>query len=124
MGHDLTEFLLAYVQVTWVDLTALVRYRVVPISYFKKMLSSSRPGIALAKAALGLVYLNLADGFRGVGEDIYALDMSTLRISPYKPGYASVMGWFQEKSPIRGADGQLTIEAAVCPRSLLRRVVA
>ncbi|KAF8908595.1 hypothetical protein CPB84DRAFT_1703615 [Gymnopilus junonius] len=90
--------------------------------YFEKLLKTSRPGTSLTKASLGLVFVNIAEGFNATGEYLYAIDMSTLRICPYAPGHASVMGWFEEKEPIVGL-GHRSIEVDLCPRTILRRVV-
>ncbi|KIY72428.1 glutamine synthetase/guanido kinase [Cylindrobasidium torrendii FP15055 ss-10] len=117
---DLEQQGIAYIMVTWVDFTMQIRLRVIPISYFKKMLQSSRPGVAIAKASLGLVALTMAEGFSPVGEFHYALDMSTLRICPYKPGFANVFGWLQEKAPRTLSDGRFSIDTTMCPRGLLR----
>lgn len=115
--------MLAFVRLTWVDFTGVVRFRVIPLAYFLKMLQSPRPGVAIAEAAMGLVYLHLADGFNPMGEYLYVLDLSTLRLCPYEEGHASVLGWFQEKAPVLGADGNLTVAVDLCPRSTLQRVV-
>ena len=87
------------------------------------MLKSQRPSIAMVKCAFGLVYLNMADDFLPMGEYLYVIDLSTLRLCPYEDGTASVMGWFQEKAPVTGIDGQPTVEVSDCPRGTLRRVV-
>lgn len=105
------------------DLVNIVRYRVIPLAYFEKLLKSPRPGVGVAKAAMGLVYLMAADGFSPMGEYLYAPDMSTLRVCPYAPGHASVMGWFQERTPIMVMNGPPTVEVDLCPRTILRRVV-
>lgn len=94
-----------------------------PISYFKKLLESTRPGVGVAKMSMGLVYLMGADGFSASGEYLYVPDLSTLKICPYAPGEASVMGWFQEKTPFIGANNKLSVEVALCPRRTLQRIV-
>lgn len=113
---------IAYVRVQWVDLTSQIRYRVLPIAYFAKLLQSSgRPAVSLTKATLGLVFLSLAPGFGANGEYSYVVDLDSLRTSSYAPGHASVMGWFQEKySP--SPSGSLDID--ICPRTLLKRISA
>ncbi|KAJ6576450.1 hypothetical protein DFH09DRAFT_1078059 [Mycena vulgaris] len=112
-----------FIRVQFVDPTNNVRYRVVPISYFGKLLESHRPGITIVTASLGLVFLTLADGFFPDAEYLYVPDMTTLRVLSYKPGHASVLGWFEEKSPIVGGDGKLTIKSEFCPRRILTDVV-
>jgi len=71
---------------------------------------------------MGIAYLMVASGFSGSGEYLYVPDLSTLRICPYAPGEAVVMGWFQEKTPYVGADNKLTLDVPLCPRATLRRI--
>ncbi|KAG6919340.1 hypothetical protein DXG01_006886 [Tephrocybe rancida] len=113
----------AYVRLQWVDLVNNIRCRVIPLPYFLKLLEASRPGVGVAKVALGLVYLMTAPGFAPSGEYLYVPDLSTIRICPYSPGEAVVMGWFHEKTPYPGIDNKLTLEVALCPRATLKRVV-
>lgn len=103
--------------------TSIVRLRVLPISYFEKLLKSSRPGIGVPKVTGGFVYLFAAEGYGSVGEYLLVPDLSSLKITPYAPGHASVMGWFEEKDPFVGPDGQLSVKVPMCPRSTLRDVV-
>ncbi|KAH8116223.1 glutamine synthetase/guanido kinase [Phellopilus nigrolimitatus] len=146
------KFDVRFVRLTWVDLANFVRYRVIPIAHFKRLLATSdsqsqgvppgawddddvdatadpgpllnpHGGIQLGKIALGLVYLAAADGFPPVGEYVYAPDFASARLLPYAPGHVSVMGWFEEKEAVKGSDGRDTFQAALCPRALLRRVV-
>ncbi|KZP25611.1 glutamine synthetase/guanido kinase, partial [Athelia psychrophila] len=112
-----------FVRIRWVDPTNIIRYRVVPIAYFDKLLETSRPGISIVKCVLGMVFITLADGFSGIGEYIYAIDRQSIRLCPYAPGHASVMGFFQEKAPVQGPDKQLTVAVNLCPRTTLRRIV-
>lgn len=92
---------MCYVRLTWVDLVAWTRYRVIPISSFKKLLENERPGVRLTEASLGLVFIHLAEGFQASGEYLYVVDPSSMRICPYAPGHASVMGWFERAIPVR-----------------------
>ena len=62
-------------------------------------------------------------GLSPTGEYLYAVDLSSLRISPYAPGHASVLGWFEEKRPNPGLQGRLALEVDICPRTILRRIV-
>jgi len=64
-----------------------------------------------------------APGFLPIGEYLYVPDMASMKLCPYAPGEASVMGWFQEKAPVQRADLQLTVEVDLCSRGILRRVV-
>jgi len=109
---------LAYIRLQWVDLVNNIRYRVIPLSYFEKLLSSPRPGVTFAKAVLGLVYLNMAEGFNAIEEYLYVVDLESLRVCPYEPGHATVMGYFQEKVPVTGSK----VEIDLCPRGILKRI--
>lgn len=122
-AEDLESLGIAYVRLTWVDFSSIVRYRVIPVSYFLKMLQSPRPGAAIGKGILGAVNMNFAEGFSFMGEYLYVIDPTTLRLCSYEEGVASVLGWFQEKAPVLGPDGHPTLEVEVCPRTTLRRVV-
>ncbi|EPQ54931.1 glutamine synthetase/guanido kinase [Gloeophyllum trabeum ATCC 11539] len=108
-----------YIRLTWVDLVNNIRYRVIPLAYFAKLLESPRPGITIGKIVLGLVFLTQAEGFGPVGEYLYVPDMATLRKCPYAPGHASVMGFFQEKE--QNELGSFSVD--LCPRTMLQRVV-
>ncbi|KAI0826976.1 glutamine synthetase/guanido kinase [Trametes gibbosa] len=110
-----------FVRVQWVDLVNTIRFRVLPASYFRKLLSvtASRPSICIGKIVLGLVGLQVAPGFGATGEYLYVPDLSSWRVCTYAPGHASVMGWFEEKTPL-----PLTgVAVDICPRTILARVV-
>ncbi|EEB90518.1 hypothetical protein MPER_11265 [Moniliophthora perniciosa FA553] len=109
---------ITYVRLQWLDLVNTLRERIIPISSFLKMLGTSRPGITMVAAWAGLIYLNLAEGFGAVGENFYAVDLSTLILCPYEKDHACVMGWFQEKTPVQGI-----LASEICPRMALKRVV-
>ncbi|ESK91609.1 glutamine synthetase guanido kinase [Moniliophthora roreri MCA 2997] len=109
---------ITYIRLQWLDLVNTLRERVIPISSFLKMLGTSRPGITMVAAWAGLIYLNLAEGFDAVGENFYAVDLSTLIVCPYEKYHACVMGWFQEKTPVKGV-----LASEICPRMALKRVV-
>ncbi|KAH9477666.1 Protein fluG [Psilocybe cubensis] len=121
--EDLTGWGVKYVRIQWVDLTNNIRFRVLPLAYFHKILQTPRPGTSLTKAVLGIVFITVVDGFSPTGEYVYAVDLSTLRLCPYAPGHASVMGWFEEKEPVAGVEGHRSVEVDLCPRTILRRVV-
>jgi len=53
-----------YIRILWVDPINHVKCRIVPLPYFEKLLKTSRPGTSVPKAALGIVFLTLAEGFR------------------------------------------------------------
>ncbi|KDQ20088.1 hypothetical protein BOTBODRAFT_101449 [Botryobasidium botryosum FD-172 SS1] len=112
-----------FIRFIWVDLINCVRYRVIPIDEFKRLIESSKGGISIAKPGVALVFLNCPEGFTSTGEYNYKPDFSSLRISPYADGHASVMGWFSEKEPVKGIDGKGSLEVPLCPRTILRRVV-
>jgi glutamine synthetase len=110
------------IRIQWVDLINHVRYRILPIAYFIKLLSSNRPGVCIAKATFGLAFITLAQGFDAAGEYLYVPDLSSLTLCPYAPAHATVTGWFQEKVPIQGPLGP-TFDVDACPRTALRRVI-
>ncbi|KAG9311497.1 hypothetical protein JVU11DRAFT_7694 [Chiua virens] len=111
-----------YIRIQWVDLLNQVRCRTVPLSYFRKLLESERPGVTMTKAALGLVVLQVAPGFSAVGEDIYVIDFSSFRPCSYAPGHGVFFGFFQEQMPVPRPGG-LSIEVPYCPRALVSRLV-
>jgi len=109
-----------YVYIYWVDLSNTRRCRVVPIEYFRRLMASKRPGVNVARVVPALVYLNIPDGFSGVGEQLYALDKSSLR-KLHGVGQRRVLGIlgnFEEKTPTQ--DGR--VEVAHCPRTMLKRI--
>lgn len=112
-----------YIRITWLDLTSITRLRVVPIAHFARMLEGPRPSVSMIRGALGIVFLDLAEGFVGTGEYLYLFDLDSLRLCTYAPGHASVMGWFEEKVPIPGADGVPTLKVDLCPRGTLKRIL-
>lgn len=120
---EFEKFKITYVRVQWVDHTNTVRCRVLAASYFRDLLKSNRPGIGVAKVTFGIVYLITAPGFSGFGEYLYVPDLSTMRICPHEPGEAVILGWFQEKTPYLGADGKLSLDVPLCPRTILNRIV-
>ncbi|KAI6098631.1 hypothetical protein EV401DRAFT_995316 [Pisolithus croceorrhizus] len=114
----LPELGVSFIRVTWVDLTNTVRYRVLPLSYFYRLLQSAQPGLTVTKSVMGLVLDTMAEGFSPIGEYIYAVDLTSLRVCTYAPGNASVLGFFQAKTNI-GKE----VDAPVCPRTILQRIV-
>jgi glutamine synthetase len=112
-----------YIRLQWVDLVNNIRYRVIPLSHFSKILDSPRPSISIAKCVFGLVFISTAPGFSALGEYLYVPDMNTLKLCPYADGHASVMGWFEEKVPVKGPDGNLSVTVPLCPRTTLKRIV-
>lgn len=114
----LPELGISFVRVTWVDLTNTVRYRVLPLSYFYRLLQSQQPGLTVTKSVMGLVLDSMAEGFGPIGEYIYAVDLTSLRVCAYAPGNASVLGFFQAKTDV-GKE----LDTPVCPRTTLQRIV-
>lgn len=109
-----------YVRLTWVDYACKTRFRVIPIAHLKRILGSPRPSIGLPKSVLGLALGRRAVGFSSIGEYLYLPDMQSWRISGYEKGTATVMGWFEEKTP----HPVLGLSVPLCPRSILKRIVA
>ena len=60
-----------FIRIQWVDLINNIRYRVVPLEYFEMLLMSSRPGISLTKACLGLVFITIVEGFGCVTSNLH-----------------------------------------------------
>ncbi|KAJ7086094.1 hypothetical protein B0H15DRAFT_923266 [Mycena belliarum] len=120
---DLNAPGISYVRIYWVDLVNIRRCRIVPIEYFNALLKSNRPGINVAKAALGMVYLMIAPGFSSIGEYLYVIDLASLKPCPFAPGHLAVLGQFEEKAAIPGADGNLSVKVDLCARTLLRRII-
>lgn len=120
---DLNSIGIEYIRLHWVDLVNNIRYRVIPLSHFAKILDSPRPSISITKCVFGLVFISMAPGFSALGEYLYVPDMNTLRLCPYADGHASVMGWFEEKVPYKSPGGTLSVSVPLCPRMTLKRVV-
>ncbi|KAF8873768.1 hypothetical protein BD779DRAFT_1705403 [Infundibulicybe gibba] len=110
-----------YIRVQWVDFSNNIRYRVLPLAYFMKIVYSERPSISIAKVALGLVFLTMAEGFKPIGEYLYVPDLTSIRICTYAPGHASIMGYFEEKVLV---DRGQSLKVDLCPRTTLLRVVS
>ncbi|KAJ6608493.1 glutamine synthetase [Mycena sp. CBHHK59/15] len=107
-----------FIRLQFVDLTNNVRYWVIPITYFEKTLASPHRSITFLTARLGVVFLTMADRFALDSKYPYLPDMSTIRVLPYKPGHAAVLGWFEAKSPVVGLGGKLSAQAELCLRIL------
>jgi hypothetical protein len=61
--EDLRREGIEFIRIQWVDLINNIRYRVLPLEYFERLLMSSRPGISLTTACLGLVFITIVEGF-------------------------------------------------------------
>ncbi len=121
---SLTDVLAEYIRVHWVEPTNIVRLHVTPISHFERVMRSTRPGFGIPGCLQGHVLSMLAEGYGATGEYLYVPDLATMRICPYAPVHASVLGWFEEQDPYLGADGKLTVTNVACARSKLRDIVA
>ena len=111
-----------YIRIQWADYNNQVRCRILPVSYFRKLLESERPGILLTKATLGVVVLQIVPGFSAVGEHIYVVDFASFRLCSYAPGYAAFFGFFQEQVSIPRPNGP-SFAVPLCPRTLLLRLL-
>ena len=113
-----------YIRFQWVDYTNTTRYRIIPLAAFRDLMSASRPGVGVTKAAFGLIGASLAPGFSGTGEYLYVPDLSSLRPCGYASKHVSLMGWFEEKLPSEESAGREdALKVPLCPRGLLRDVV-
>lgn len=105
----------SFVRVCWVDYTATSRMRLIPFKRFLGLLEDGKPtSLSIAKPALGLLQNDtLVEGASPTGEYRLHPDLSSLKSGPIN-GQVSVYGDFKEH------DGS---SVALCPRSLLKRVV-
>ncbi|KAI1490255.1 hypothetical protein F5X96DRAFT_559058 [Biscogniauxia mediterranea] len=108
-----------YLRVYWHDYTSSAKCRVLPIRHVQRTLLEGKQSLAisLTRASLGLLQNDTP--IPNVGPSgVYALhpDWATLRPGP-APGHVSCHGWFRTGSESDDA------ELALCPRTLLRRVV-
>ncbi|KAI6021242.1 hypothetical protein EDC04DRAFT_377940 [Pisolithus marmoratus] len=107
-----------YIRIQWVDFSNFVHCRVLTISHFHKLLRASRPGVAVTKAVLGIVFLTVTEGFSVSGEYLLVMDLTSMRMCGYASGHAAVFGYFQEKYPLGGR-----LDVPLCPRTNLRRII-
>src|SRR5882724_351910 len=95
-----------FVRLHWVDFLNIVRCRIIPLVRLQCMLSTSaHGGVTITKACLGLIGENLAPGFGPSGEYVLVPDLDSLRASLNANGHAFLMGTFEEKEPVKRADG-------------------
>lgn len=102
-----------FVRISWTDLTAMPRMRMVP---FRKMMTSLEEGkrtdIGITKASLGLLQNDwITPGFLPSGEYRLHPDFSSLKRGPI-PGHFSMYGEFREQ------DGSVV---PLCPRTQLQK---
>lgn len=116
-----------FVRVQWVDLTNIIRYRVLPYQQYQVLIRNlhNRPGITLTKSALGLVLGATGPGFSAMGEYLYTMSARSFRLCGYAEGHASVLGRFVEKEHAkRKGDGSGDKgKVGLCPRTLLSDVI-
>jgi hypothetical protein len=114
----------AYVHIYWVDLANTRRCRIVPVEYFITLMSQSkRPGVNIAKVGVGLVYLITSEGFSGIGEYLYALDPSSMRMLRGVGAAGDVLGIlgrFEEKA---ASDPNGGVAVGLCPRTVLGKII-
>lgn len=104
---------LKYLRLQWVDYTATVRARVLPIKNALEMFDHGKC-VSVTKAVLGLIQTDaMTDCHRATGQyDLYP-NFESLRIGP-RTGYAMVQC---------GINDGLETPAPACPRSSLRTIV-
>ena len=107
--HDRVKFL----RLQWIDYTATLRVRVLPIKYAIELFSQAR-GPGVPRVALGLLQTDVrVDGFSSVGEYLLQPDFASFRLSGRR-SYASVQCDFKERG---GGD------IDICPRTILQRQI-
>jgi len=111
-----------FIRLTWVDISSVIRCKVVTLKHFRTLVSKSPGGVpttTLSTASLGLVGRTLVGGFSVAGDYLFEVDLSSLRLLPYVPGHAMVFGWLK---PIHiGPEPQLA--DPLCPRTILKNIV-
>lgn len=110
-----------WVRVQFVDYTNAVRFRILPIAYFKKVCETLRPSLLFD---LSLLSAGASQGEGSAQEDwerecLYVVDFGSFRACPYAPGHATIMGWFEEKTV--SPTGSLSI--SLCPRTMLKNII-
>jgi len=111
-----------FIRLTWVDISSVIRCKVLTLKHFRALVSKSPNGVpttTLSTASLGLVGRTLVDGFSVVGDYLFEVDFTSLRLLPYTPGHAMVFGWLKPMNV--GPGPQMT--DTLCPRTILKNVV-
>lgn len=100
-GFNISNTYVEYVRLTWVDYANNPRCRILPRKYYSKLITNStpRPGVRIAKVALGYVGARVAEGFTPVGNWLFVIDESSMRPFPPDVNVVTVFGWFQEINP-------------------------
>lgn len=103
-----------YVCLQWLDYTATLRLRILPVKQALKRFREERY-LGVTKAVLGLLQQDtMCPGFSAVGEYSLYPCVESLRVGAYSSKYATVQCEFRE---------QTGDQVASCPRTLLRRMV-
>ena len=111
-----------FIRLTWVDMSSVVRCKILPLKHFRTLVSKSPNGVpttTLPIASLGLVGRTLVNGFSVAGDYLFEVDLSSLRLLPYTPGHAMVFGWLK---PINSGPGP-RLAHPFCPRTILKNIV-
>ncbi|EPT02029.1 hypothetical protein FOMPIDRAFT_10253, partial [Fomitopsis schrenkii] len=110
-----------WVRVQLVDYTSTVRFRILPVAYFKKVCETLRPSLLFDLSLLGAGVSQCEVGTESDWgrECLYVVDFGSFRACPYAPGHATIMGWFEEKTA--SPTGDLAIK--LCPRTMLNNIV-
>lgn len=102
-----------YLRLQWLDFTATLRVRVLPIDYALTIFATNK-SVDVTRGTLGLLQNDvLSDGFSASGIfNLYPV-FDSLRLG-YRKGYATLQCEFREE------DGQ---EVSFCPRTVLRKQI-
>ena len=102
-----------YLRLQWVDYTATVRVRILPIGRALQLFAQGK-SVDVTKAVLGLLQTDvLVEGFRATGQYQLYPRFNSLHLGA-RPGYATVQCEFRDD------DGQPVLS---CPKTFLRTVV-
>jgi len=119
MSSEVLEFLknagVQFIRVLWCDNANIIRGKAFHISVFEEHREHGI-GISMAQQAIPAMYDAVApnSGLGPVGEVWLVPDWSTLRVLPYAPTHARVMGDMVHQA----------LPWSFCPRSFLRRMIA
>ena len=102
-----------YLRIQWLDYTATLRVRVLPIDYALTIFATNKP-VGIIRGVFGLLQDDvLCNGFSSSHVfDLYPV-FDSLRLG-YRKGYATLQSEFREQ------DGQ---EVSFCPRTVLRKQI-
>jgi glutamine synthetase len=101
-----------FIRYQWIDYAGILRARVLPIEYCRRLVSESSP-LAMSPVALTATTISeFIPGFDCTGVDHIYPDLDSLRPCLYAPGHASVMCFVNE--------GMEDMQFSRCPRTLLK----